>query len=352
MRFLLKIFSWQGLLMLSILCLLASPVAGQEPAVDDFHSRHSTDAVEAKAFQSVHFAEASVGVNDGNYVVGRKRAISKALQEALRYALKSLLGEEEYASNSRELGGVVRDAEDYVKSYRILYAADNQVAQTSDIKLEATFFYNVLANTLSSQGLFSSNVKEKGILVLIRELSYTSSKPRPFWQLVPISETALSQKLIEAGANIIGRKLVQDSIPEETIMKALNGDMKVAAHIGLKAGADLVILGNAASSQRATSQEGEVSIQSNISLNVVSALSSALISARSEFAVAQNADPLVAEMEAFDIAAGQAVRYLWPSIQKVWNRELKEDVANPQSPATAPHSEPGRGDLPVELGEL
>jgi hypothetical protein len=349
MRFLLKVFS--GLLLLSIFSLLAGSAVEESFAADDFHSRHSTDAVEAKAFQSLHFAEASVSVSDENYVVGRKRAISKALQQALQYALKALLGEEEYASNSRELGGVLRNAEDYVKSYRILYAADNQIAQTSDIKLEATFFYNVLANALSSQGLFSSNVKEKGILVLIRELSYTSSKPRPFWQLIPISETALTQKLIEAGANVIGRKLIQDAISEETITKALKGDLKVAAHIGLKAGADLVILGNAASSQRATSQEGEVSIQSNISLNVVSALTSALISARSEFAVAQNADPLVAEMEAFDIAAGQAVKYLWPTIQKVWNRELKEDVASPQSPATAPQSERG-GDLPLELGEL
>jgi len=60
-------------------------------------------------------------------------------------------------------------------------------------------------------------------------------------------------------------------------------------------------------------------------------------------------------MEAFDIAAGQAVRYLWPSIQKVWNRESKGDIASPQSPVTAPRSESGSApddDIPVELGEL
>ncbi len=360
--------SWRWLLMILTVCVLGSPVAGEAVEaedfrtldsvetveVEDFQTLHSAEAVEAKAFRAVHSAEASVGVRDGNYVLARKRAIAAALQQALQNALKSLLGEEEYIANKRELGGIERNAEDYVKSYRLLYAYDNQEAQTSDIKLEASFFYNGLSKDLSTRGLYAGNVKEKGILILIRELSYTSKKARPFWELVPISETALSQKFIEAGANIIGRKLIQNIIPEETISKALKGDLKVAAHIGLKAGADIVVLGNAASSRRSPSQDGgDLSIQANISLNVVSALTSALISARSEFAVAQNEDPLIAEMEAFDTAAGKAVHYLWPSIQKVWNPELKENVANPKPNLRTPIPDPVRDrDIPVEIGEL
>lgn len=336
------------------LSLLAGSGYAQEVGNQEAEAEPIGQEAEKQTFQTLYSAEVSVGVVEENYVQARKNAISKALRQALETALKSFFGEEEYAANRKELRGIERQARRYVKSYRLLYANDNQETQTSDVKLEAAFFYNALTKALNSKGLFSGDANEKGMLVLIRELSYTSKNPRPFWQMVPISETALSQKFIEAGASIVGRKLIQNVIPEETVMKALNGDLKVAAHIALKAGADVVVLGNAASSRRDSDEEG-VSIQANISLNVVSALSSSLVSARSEFAVAKNIDPLIGEMEAFDTAAGKAVQFLWPSVQKIWNPEPKEGNAGaePSAPAPTPAPEPSPDkDLPMEIGEL
>ncbi|QPJ64981.1 MAG: hypothetical protein G3M78_06100 [Candidatus Nitrohelix vancouverensis] len=300
------------------------------------------------SFQALQEAEAVVDAK-GDFIQARKRAVSIALNKAMEQAIRSLLGDKEYDANRDELNRFSRQSSKYVKYYRFLHAEDNLAMQQSEVRLEVAFFSNDIIKSLGQRGLFLSNTKARSILILIQESSFTTNMARPFWQMVPISETALSQKLIESGANIISREPVRDLIPEDTILKAINGDLKASAFIGLKAGAEVIILGKAASTRLTTSPAQEdKTIRSNISVKIVSALQSSLITAHSEFAIANNPDELVGEIEAFDASASKMAQSIWPAITRFWEEGLKGSAsAQSQAAPAKPNNQ-----APLDLGEL
>lgn len=59
------------------------------------------------------------------------------------------------------------------------------------------------------------------------------------------SERILSQSLIEIGAEVIDRDLIQSSIDRNKAVQALSGNSQAAASIGLQFGADIMLIGKA-----------------------------------------------------------------------------------------------------------
>lgn len=59
------------------------------------------------------------------------------------------------------------------------------------------------------------------------------------------SERILSQSLIEKGAEVIDRELIQSSIDRNKAVQALSGNSQAAASIGLQFGADIMLIGKA-----------------------------------------------------------------------------------------------------------
>lgn len=59
------------------------------------------------------------------------------------------------------------------------------------------------------------------------------------------SERILSQSLIEKGAEVIDRELIQTSIDRNKAVQALSGNPQAAASIGLQVGADIMLIGKA-----------------------------------------------------------------------------------------------------------
>ena len=59
------------------------------------------------------------------------------------------------------------------------------------------------------------------------------------------SERILSQSLIEKGAEVIDRELIQSSIDRNKAVQALSGNPQAAASIGLQFGADIMLIGKA-----------------------------------------------------------------------------------------------------------
>jgi len=195
-------------------------------------------------------------------------------------------------------------------------------------------------------GIKSRSIGEHKVLVLLRENSFTQPLQEAFWESVPISETSLSQDIISAGIQVVGREKVKNVVREETVEKALQGDIGSAVNIGMQAGVDLVILGNANSSLlKAGVDGGENSIQASISLQMVSVLKSAIVSAKSDFATAEDIDPMKAELQAFANVSKKLLVFLQPSIQRYWE---KGSVAQSEPQTSPVHSSPP----PLSLNDL
>jgi hypothetical protein len=295
----------------------------------------SNDEVFAQqTLRDVYEGFATVQVQGENYVVARKKAVNLALKNGLEEALKEMMGEEEFEASQRDLRKILRRASRYVKSYRFAEAYDDQFEKTSEVRLEMRFFSSAVSQALAGLGVITGPVSENKLVVLIKETSFTSAPVTSFWDIFPISETQLVKNLMEEGIEVIGREQVREMVSERTVLNAIKGDLKSARSIGLKTGADIVIVGTAMSSLRGKREQEDIkTVQANINVKVVSTLESSLIAAKTDFSTIKHEQALQAELEAFDNASEKLADFLIPSFHRYWEKGVEAPVKKvPEAP--------------------
>lgn len=279
----------------------------------------------------VYEGAATVQVQGENYVVARKKAVNLALKNGLEEALKEAMG---FEASQGDLRKILRRASSYVKSYRFAEAHDDPFGKTSEVRLEMRFFSSAVRQALAGLGLVTGLVSENKLVVLIKETSFTSAPVTSFWDIFPISETQLVKNLMEEGIEVIGREQVREMVSETTVLNAIKGDLKSARSIGLKTGADIVIVGTAVSSLRGKRAVEEIkTVQANINVKVVSTLESSLIAAKTDFSTIKHEYALQAELEAFDNASEKLADFLIPSFHRYWEKGVEAPVKKvPEAP--------------------
>ena len=279
----------------------------------------------------VYEGAATVQVQGENYVVARKKAVNLALKNGLEEALKEAMG---FEASQGDLGKILRRASSYVKSYRFTEAHDDPFGKTSEVRLEMRFFSSAVRQALAGLGVVTGLVSENKLVVLIKETSFTSAPVTSFWDIFPISETQLVKNLMEEGIEVIGREQVREMVSETTVLNAIKGDLKSARSIGLKTGADIVIVGTAVSSLRGKRVAEDIkTVQANINVKVVSTLESSLIAAKTDFSTIKHEHALQAELEAFDNASEKLADFLIPSFHRYWEKGVEAPVKKfPEAP--------------------
>ena len=287
-----------------------------------------------KKMGDVYEGLATVQVERENYVVARKKAVNLALKNGLAEALKEMMGEEEFEVSYRDLRKILRRASHYVKSYRFVDAHDDLTSRTSDVRLEIRFFSSAVNQALAGLGVINGPVSEKKVVVLIKETSFTAAPVTSFLDILPISETQLVKNLMEEGIEVIGREQMRAMVSETIILSAIKGDLNSARSIGLKTGADIVIVGTALSSLRGKKVNNDIkTVQANINVKVVSTLESSLIAAKADFSTIKHEQALQAELEAFDIASKKLADFLIPSFHRYWEKGVEAPVKKvPEAP--------------------
>ena len=258
-----------------------------------------------------------------NYVEARRKAVVYAMKNAMEQAFKDLMDEEKFAANQRELKQIVRRASRYVKSYRYLQSLDDMENKTSEVVLQVRFFSSAINQALAGLGIIAGPISQHKVVVLIKESSFTTAPLSSFWDIVPVSETQLANNFLEAGVEVIGRGQIRDAIPEAIILGAIKGNTEDIRNIGLKAGADIVIVGTAISKLKINKPTGIKMVQVNISAKAVSIADSFLIAAKSDFTTVKSEYELLAELEAFDMTSQKLADFLLPSFHRYWEKGIK-----------------------------
>ena len=269
---------------------------------------------------------ASIPVKNENYVSARKKAVAFAMKNAMEAAFKDLMGEEEFASNQRDLKKIIRRASRYIKSYRYLQALDDLENKVSEVILEVRFFSGAVNQVLAGMGVVAHPLSENKVVVLMKENSFTSAPLASFWDVVPISETQLANNFLESGIEVVDRNSIRDVVPESIVLSAIKGNLDDARNIGLKAGADIVILGTAVSKLKKNKDIKMKMVQVNISIKAVSILDSYLIAAKNDFATVKNEYELSAELEAFDVTSQKLADFLLPSLYSYWEKGMQTPI--------------------------
>ncbi len=283
-------------------------------------------------------SEGKAPAKNANYLKARKSAVWRALRSAVNKALGDLLGEDASARKGPQVKTILSSPTKYVKSYRFLEAVDDDLEEETRVRLEVILWTDALNKTLNTAGLVSSTVNPKAVVVLILERSFTARATGRFWDYVPMSEISLAQNLMGGGIHVIRRDRVANTVTEDRVRTAARGDVTAAVDIGLKAGAGIVIVGNAASTRQKGSATGPVNVQANLSVKVVSVLDSKVIAAKSDFASARAVDPVNGELQAFEIVGEKIGDFLETTIKRYWQPVNKK--ASPAKPGEAPKTSP------------
>jgi len=290
---------------------------------------------------------AEVPVVKNNFAAARKKAVKIALRSALEQDLRETLGDDEFERNRREVQKMLKVSKKYVRSYRFLEAYDDPLQLTSRIKLEVNFFQDAISKSLSRRGVALGLEGVKQAVILINENSLSSDVEPQFWETVPISEMLLTRNFIEAGIPVVSRDSIRYEISKKTVMSALKGDVSAAVNIGSKVGADIVIIGNAASTSVIDGENTELrSVRVGINIKVFSSHQSTIIAAKSDFATASENEVFASELKAFHRAGKKMTGFLIPAIQKYWKSGSGKQRVRQPTPV------PQTNTSPLPFGDL
>ena len=285
----------------------------------------------------VYDVTAEVGVFGDNFVKARKKAVTVAMKEAVKAALEEILGREVYEANYRLLRKTISRAQRYVRGYRFLEANDNSNEMIVEVHLEITLFTEVLRKKLRMLGILTRPGTEGTVVILIKENSFSISREVGFWDHTPFAETVLAEGFMSAGFFVVKRVKLRGLISEETALNAVQGNIETAADIGLKTGADIVVIGNAVSTKISGNSElGLAGVRTNMSLKVVSTENSVIIAAKSDFGTAYGENTLIGEQEAFNKVTEKLSGFLVDSIRKYSNAKPESQLLPPKTPKLPP----------------
>lgn len=286
-------------------------------------------------------------VHNENYVTGRERAVKEAFRNSLDEALRDMLGATVYNQNKGALKSMYANPEAFIQSYRYLEATDDLVEKVSRVKLEVMFFKEALNKELNTRGVLAALVKPHTVLVLLKEKSLTADTFYSFWESVPIAEVSMYKYLVAEDIKAVKREDVRDRIPETLVLRAVNGDLQASVEVGLKAAADVVVLGTALSTVvNEEADTGTKTIQANLNVRAVSATQGMLIAAKSEIATVKVEKDFDGELKAFEKVSENMVRFLVDALGRYWGPDEKK-VVQQQEGGIHPDEVPGGEDEPL-----
>lgn len=198
-------------------------------------------------------------------------AHDKALEDALRRAVEQAVGtivESETATENYQLltDKIYSHSSGYVKSYKIL--SEKQEGGLTRIQISADVSSGDLSNDLASIGLLQKRMKYPRVVVMISE---TNTFEGDWWNTYTVSnnqaESTVIQKLKAKGFNVVDPGSVHRGLSAHDALAAWQGNDQTAGRIGSKFGAEIVVVGDASSTQAENNIAGSDLISVSTSLN-------------------------------------------------------------------------------------
>jgi len=191
----------------------------------------------------------------GNIDISRDKAIEDALRNAVEQATGSLIENETLVENYQLLSDkIYSQSKGYVQSYEVL---DEKAEEgLYRVTIQATVASGELKNDLRALNILMRQVRKPRVMVLFEEiLSQDVNSGR-------LAEDAVSKVLLERGFKLVDADVVRRNLGRNAVRGLLAGDERVAAAIGDKYGAEMLLIGTA----QATTNEvtiGDIKINSN-----------------------------------------------------------------------------------------
>jgi hypothetical protein len=256
----------------------------------------------------------------------RDEALMAAKRDAIEKGIGMvLLSQSEIENFQLKRDIVVTKTVGTVTNYQIISetrASDGLI----EIKIKAQLSRSAMRQDLAAFNILIESMDKPRVMVLIDENNIGSNEPTN-----QAAETAILKFL----KNPYGFELVDANISasirsSKQKMAELNGDLKAAAAIGSKYGAEVLITGSAISRKaEGISQNlgGMVSVQADVTLKAINCGTGRIIGSDGGHAAKVHVSPQTAGTQAIDKAATKAMGKLLDAIIKDWQSQLNNGLA-------------------------
>lgn len=209
---------------------------------------------DASAAGRIIESEGVAAVTQGNLDLSRDRAIEDALRNAVEQATGSLIENQTLVENYELLSDrIYSRSRGYVQSYEVL---DEKTEQgLLRVTIRATVQDGDLRNDLQALNLLMRQARKPRVMVMFESASSEIDAGK-------MAEAFVSKVLLDRGFKLVDPEVVRRNLDHEKIIGLLTGDEKLAAAVGARYGAEILLVG---STQTASSQVsiGDLRINSN-----------------------------------------------------------------------------------------
>lgn len=276
-------------------------------------------AQETKVIQSEGVA--TIGTDPA---AARDKAVEDALRRAVEQAVGTMIESETAVENYQLLSDrIYSQSSGYVKNYKIL--SENKEGNLLRVKVEAEVSSGAIGNDLSGIGILQRRLKYPRVMVMIVENNVLNSAS--MWNVYTVSnsqaESTISERLKARGFNVVDPHYQRKILNEQEARDAWEGNYDVAGKFGKKIGAEVVIVGQAASTRSANNIYGSdlLSVTSTLTASAVKAGTGEVLAQSSAQGTAAHINEVAALQQALAKASDKIAEDLISGIVTAWQRE-------------------------------
>ena len=288
-----------------------------------FDIASAQETVESKTYVVIGAAT----VYSGNVSAAREKAISNSLVTAVALMIGDLLQVDSLVDNFPRLNELMFDRKNaYIRDYKVL--TETTRGKSYRVVVKATVSGEKISQRLSDAGILRTKTTLPRVLFLIAEKNVREPLPIFWWSaedanFVSVAETAMAERLFEAGFEIIDHRGPRDKPLvnwDELDKPALSDQEAAALGAGLKA--DVVILGTSTANLSTNIMgSGTRSFNGTITARAIRTDSAELMFNITRTATAANENDIIGGKEALANVGGLTGRDLAEQLTFVWQRQ-------------------------------
>lgn len=266
-------------------------------------------------------AEGVAAIVGGNAVSARAKAIDDALRKAVEQAVGTIISSGTMTRNYTLVHDkILAKTAGFIERYTIV--SEDREGDLYRVTIQAEVGRTNLMDDLSALGLLHALKEKPKVMVIIDEkmgLMYGAEAA----ERVGLAESAIMEKLINAGFNVVDPSTVRANISRDRELRMLEGDARASAAEGLKYEAQVVITGKAFSKNAGNVRgSGMLSIQATIQARVIRTDTAKVIASRNASAAQVHIDELRGGALAIKEASETLADDLIADITKQWSGEV------------------------------
>jgi len=292
-------------------------------ALTQFDIAYGQGSAESKTYVVIGAAT----VYGGNVSAAREKAISNSLVTAVALMIGDLLQVDSLVDNFPQLNQLLFDrTKTYVRDYKVLTEATR--GNSYRVVVKATVSGKKISKQLSDAGILRTRTTLPRVLFLVVEKNVREPLPIFWWSaedanFVSVSETGMTERLIEAGFEIIDHRGAREKplVNWDNFDKPALTDQE-AATLGAGLKANVVLLATSTASLSTNIMGSDMrSFNATVTARAIRTDSAELMFNFTRTAAAANEDDIIGGKEALANVGNLAGQELAEQLAVVWQRQ-------------------------------